>query len=332
MPERFDVPKLITLTKNGLYCSLGDFYIDPYGQVDIAIITHAHADHARIGAKKYICHHDSVAILKKRLGDTIQIEAKAYNETFEIKGVQLSLHPAGHVLGSAQIRLEYLGEVWVVSGDYKIAADPTCTPFEHVLCDTFITESTFGLPVFKWQATDIIMNNINQWWQQNQTNHQPSLLGAYSFGKAQRVLAGIDNHLGPIYVHGAIENLLPAYQDAGVLLPDVSTIDLRRTKQQYDDALIIAPPSAINSSWGKRFKNANTAFASGWMQIRGNRRHRGVQRGFVLSDHADWPSLLKAIKYSKAQKIYTMHGYADTLSKYLCEIGIDAEPLKREAL
>ena len=320
---------LITHASNGLYCQAGDFYIDPTGQVEIAVITHAHADHARFGASQYICHHHAVPILKKRLGEQVNIKPVCYGEHFKIKDVQLSLHPAGHILGSAQVRLAYNDLVWVVSGDYKLADDPTCEGFEHITCDVFITESTFGLPVFKWQKNHIIMDEINQWWLTNQKNSQPSLVGAYSLGKAQRILAGINAELGPIYVHGAIQNLLPAYYQAGVNLPDVESIDLRKKNMNYDNALIIAPPSALNSTWAKRFKKANSAFASGWMQIRGNRRNKGVQRGFILSDHADWPSLLKAIKKSQASKVYTMHGYAETLAKYLNEIGIDAETLHR---
>jgi putative mRNA 3-end processing factor len=319
---------MVVVRKEGLYCVPGQFYIDPWRPVDRAVITHAHGDHARFGHAHYLAASPGVAILKSRLGD-IRIDGLAYGERITHNGVTISLHPAGHVLGSAQVRMECGGEVWVASGDYKVEPDKTCTPFEPVTCDTFITESTFGLPIYRWEPEQDIFDDINRWWRRNAEAGRCSVVFAYSFGKAQRILSGLDPSIGPIVCHGAVEPLNRVYREAGVPLPatvmvsDVDKAALRR-------ALVIAPPSAAGSPWMKRFGDYSDAFASGWMQLRGARRRRGVDRGFVLSDHADWPGLMTAIRATEAQQVVVTHGSIGTMVRWLCQNGLDAKAFETE--
>lgn len=309
----------------GLYCPAGDFFIDPWRPVERAVITHGHSDHARWGSARYLCHSHSAPILRHRLGD-VSIQAVAYGETVEIGGVRVSLHPAGHVLGSAQIRVERRGEVWVASGDYKTEDDGISAPFEPQRCHAFITESTFGLPVYRWRAQAAILADINAWWRENTVLGRASVIGAYGLGKAQRVLKYLDADIGPIACHGALTAMNEIYGSCGVALPrthrvaDLPRADLAR-------AIVIAPPSAIDSPWSRRFGDFSDAFASGWMQIRGNRRRRGVDRGFALSDHADWPGLLQAVEATGAPRVFVTHGGADALTRYLRESGVDARTL-----
>ncbi|MFL6657983.1 MAG: ligase-associated DNA damage response exonuclease [Massilia sp.] len=313
---------MVVVRKEGLYCVPGQFYIDPWQPVERAVITHAHGDHARVGHGHYLAAASSVGVLRTRLGE-IHIDGLDYGATVEHNGVTISLHPAGHVLGSAQVRMEHKGEVWVASGDYKVEPDGTCAPFEPVRCDTFITESTFGLPIYRWTAQQQIFDELNDWWRKNAAQGRCSVVFAYAFGKAQRILAGIDPSIGPIVCHGAAEPINHAYRAAGVPLPptcmvgDVAKADLQR-------ALVIAPPSASGSPWMKRFGDYSDAFASGWMQLRGARRRRGVDRGFVLSDHADWPGLLEAIAATGAPRVIVTHGSIPVMVRYLREQGLDA--------
>jgi putative mRNA 3-end processing factor len=301
--------------------------------VDQALITHAHADHARTGHERYLAAADGETVLRKRLG-TVNLQTLAYGERLRIGDVDVSFHPAGHVLGSAQIRLEYRGEIWVVSGDYKLDDDPTCVPFEPIRCHTFVSESTFGLPIYQWQRPQQIFDQINHWWQGNANNGQASVLYGYSFGKAQRILAGIDASIGPIFCHGAIELLNQAYRDTGVHLPQTCKLGEISTPKSdpkpFGRALILAPPSAAGSPWVRRFGDASDAFASGWMQLRGARRRRAVDRGFVLSDHADWPSLQRAIGATGAQRVLLTHGYVAVMVRWLREQGLDAQALETE--
>ncbi len=323
---------VISIRPEGLYCSAGDFYIDPWRAVDCALITHAHADHARTGAQRYLATSQSEGILRKRLGQEIAFQGMTYGDRIQLGEATVSFHPAGHVLGSAQIRVEVDGEVWVISGDYKRDADPTCTLFEPVPCHTFITEATFGLPIYRWQSGAAIAQQIYDWWQQ--APERPSLLFCYSFGKAQRVLAelaqitqraGVDR---PVYVHGAIAVLNEIYRQQGIDLGQTIPTTAVPKTHGYQGDLILAPPSGHRSSWMKRFKQPQTAFASGWMAVRGARRRRGYERGFVLSDHADWPGLVQTVKETQAEKIYVTHGQSDTLARYLREaLGLEAEPL-----
>jgi putative mRNA 3-end processing factor len=320
---------LITVTPQGLYCPPGDFYIDPWRPVARAVITHGHSDHARWGSQRYLCQSDCAPILRRRLGDVV-IETLDYGERIEINGVTLSLHPAGHVLGSAQVRLDYEGEVWVASGDYKTEADGVSAPFEPVRCNVFITESTFGLPIYRWRPQREIMSDIDDWWRANAAAGRASAMFAYGLGKAQRIIGNIDASIGPIVCHGAIEPLNAIYRAQGVALPATKMVSDFPDKAGLSAALVIAPPSAAGTQWLKRFGDHSDAFASGWMQIRGNRRRRGVDRGFALSDHADWPGLLDAIRATGAERVYATHGSVGALTRYLREGGVDARALHTE--
>lgn len=313
---------MVVVRKEGLYCVPGQFYIDPWRPVDRAVITHAHGDHARVGHGHYLSASGGVDILRSRLGD-IHIDGIEYGDTVVHNGVTVSLHPAGHVLGSAQVRMEHKGEVWVASGDYKVEPDRTCTPFEPVRCDTFITESTFGLPIYRWQPQQEIFDDINSWWRKNAEAGRCSVVFAYAFGKAQRILSGLDPGIGPIVCHGAAEPLNKVYRARGVDLPPtvmVTDVD----KQALKRAIVIAPPSAAGSPWMKRFGDYSDAFASGWMQLRGARRRRGVDRGFILSDHADWPGLMTAVRATEAQRVIVTHGSISVMVRWLCQQGLDA--------
>ncbi|MDZ4834293.1 MAG: ligase-associated DNA damage response exonuclease [Candidatus Melainabacteria bacterium] len=321
---------MIVSTENGLYCPAGNFYIDPWRAVDTAIITHAHSDHARFGSNKYFCVKQSEGILRYRLGEDFSADTLEYGEVIKLGDVQVSLHPAGHILGSAQVRVERAGQVWVASGDYKREADPTCAPFEPIKCDTFITESTFGLPIYTWQSDSEVFEEVNKWWRKNAEEGKSSLILGYSLGKAQRLLKGIDSSIGPIYTHGAIEALNEIYRASGISLPETQRVPLIKATKSYAGALIVAPPAVLGSAWVKRFGTVSTAFASGWMRIRGMRRRYAVDRGFVLSDHADWPSLLRTIRETGAQKVLVTHGYSDVLVRYLREIGIDSDVMETQ--
>ncbi len=320
---------LIVQRPEGLYCPPGDFYIDPWRPVPRAVITHAHADHARIGNGHYLAASPAEGVLRARLGE-IDLQTLAYGERIQHHGVTLSLHPAGHVLGSAQVRLEHRGQVWVASGDYKVAPDRTCEPFEPVRCDVFITESTFGLPIYRWRTDEEIFGDINAWWSRNVLAGRASVLACYSFGKAQRILSGVDATIGPIIVHGAVEPLNRAYRAAGVALPATQMVTEVSNKADLKRALVLCPPSAVASTWLRRFGDASTAFASGWMQVRGNRRRGGYDRGFVLSDHADWPGLMKAIGETGAQRVIVTHGSIPVMVRYLTEQGLQAEGFETE--
>ena len=320
---------LVIARPEGLYCPPGDFYIDPWKPVDRAVITHAHGDHARRGSAHYLAAAPSQGVLHARLGGDINLQSLAYGEAVMHNGVKVSLHPAGHVLGSAQVRIEHGGRIWVASGDYKTGPDPTCPPFEPVPCDTFITESTFGLPVFRWQAQDEVFAQINAWWRANAHAGRASVLYAYAFGKAQRVLSGLDASIGPIVTHGAMNALNAAYREQGVALPAThSVLDLDRAA--LTQSLVLAPPSAQGSTWLRRFGEHSDAFASGWMQLRGMRRRRALDRGFVLSDHADWPGLMQAIAATGAGRVIVTHGYVEPLVRHLQEQGLEAGAFKTE--
>ena len=314
---------LIVQKTEGLYCPAGDFYIDPWRPVDRAVITHAHADHARSGHGHYLAHTDAQGVMRARLG-AINLQALPYGEVVEHSGVRISLHPAGHVLGSAQVRLEYQGQVWVASGDYKVAPDATCAPFEPVRCNTFITESTFGLPIYRWEDDAVVFAQINAWWAANAALGKASVLCCYSFGKAQRILSGVDASIGPIITHGAVEPLNRAYRDAGVALPATRTVSEVTDPQDFKRCLVLCPPSATGTPWIKRFEPYSDAFASGWMLLRGARRRGGYDRGFVLSDHADWPGLHRAIGATGAQRVIVTHGSIPVMVRYLQSQGLQA--------
>ena len=319
---------LIEPRPGGLYCAAGDFFIDPWRPVARAIITHAHGDHARPGSASYLCAARGLPVLRTRLGEEARIEGVAYGEVREMNGVRISLHPAGHVLGSSQVRIEHGGEVWVVSGDYKLDPDPTCEPFEPVRCDTFITESTFGLPIYRWCTPDRTFAKVNAWWRANAAAGRASVIFGYAFGKAQRILAGVDSAIGQIIVHGAVEALNRGYRECGVKLPETRMVTDFEAKKDFAGALVVAPPSAQSSPWLRRFGDYSDAFASGWMAIRGARRRRAVDQGFVLSDHADWPSLNRAIEATGAERVFVTHGHIAPLVHWLTELGLEAHAME----
>ncbi|KND57976.1 mRNA 3-end processing factor [Candidatus Paraburkholderia schumanniana] len=312
---------LIVARPEGLFCAEGSFYIDPWRPVERAVITHAH----------YLAANPGLGVLLSRLPG-IDVQELEYGEAIVVNGVRVSLHPAGHVLGSAQVRVEHKGRVWVASGDYKIEPDPTCAPFEPVRCDTFITESTFDLPIYRWENPRAVFDGIDSWWRHNAAQGRASVLFCYSFGKAQRILAGVDAAIGPIFCHGAVEPLNRAYAQAGIALPETRLVSdiAAKDKTAFKGALIIAPPSAQGSTWMRRFGDYSDAFASGWMRLRGTQRRRGVDRSFVLSDHADWPGLQFAIGASGAERVIVTHGQIEPMVRWLSEQGLDAGAFKTE--
>ena len=315
---------LLQITTKGLYCPAGNFYVDPWMPVDKAVITHGHADHARPGSREYLAAEPARPVLSVRLGNEASIETLRYCETRTVNGVAVSFHPAGHLLGSAQVRLEHRGQVWVVSGDYKTHSDPTCADFEPVPCHTFITESTFGLPIYRWPDPARVFEEINAWWRGNQERGWTSVLFSYALGKAQRLLAGIDPSIGPILVHGSIPPLNEAYRQGGIALPEVERANQENSKVTRGRALVLAPPSTLGTPWLRKFSPMSLAMASGWMRIRGTRRRRSMDRGFVLSDHADWPGLLETIEATGAERIGVTHGYTAQMIQWLQEQGRDA--------
>ena len=317
-------PNLLEINDCGIYCPQADVYIDPWKPVKRALITHAHGDHARSGNDFYMAHKQSEQVLRLRLGETINLQTVAYGESITINGVKISFHPAGHITGSAQIRLEYNGEIWVASGDYKTEEDTTCTPFEAVRCHTFITERTFGLPIYKWEPQGDIFQEINNWWQLNKNEGFTSLLCGYSLGKAQRLMANVDPTIGHILLHGAVYNVSEALKKDGLILPAYERLSGDTPKNVINGSLVIAPPSALNSPWMRKLKPVRTAIASGWMNLRGPKRRRAVDRGFVLSDHADWEGLNSAIKQTGAERVLVTHGYTAAFSRWLQTQGYDA--------
>ncbi len=318
------MPTLLSLTPDGLYCEAGDFHIDPWRPVARAVITHAHGDHARWGSRRYFTAAEGAGVLRARLGPDAEIHGVAWGEVIERSGVRVSLHPAGHILGSAQVRVEHRGEVWLVTGDYKTERDPTCAPFEPLRCHTLVTESTFGLPIYRWRPQAEIFAEIDAWWRGNVAAGRTSVLFAYALGKAQRLLAGVDAAIGPILLHGAMGRFTRAYRAAGVALPEARWADDGAIKATKGAALVLAPPSAQGSPWMRRFDPSSTAFASGWMQIRGARRRQALDRGFAISDHADWDGLLGTVRASGAERVWVTHGYTAVLARWLREQGLDA--------
>jgi putative mRNA 3-end processing factor len=322
---------LLEIRPEGLYCPEGDFFIDPHRPVDRAVITHAHADHARAGSRRYLTTRRGRSALQKRLGADAAIDAVGYGETVRMNRVAVSLHPAGHILGSAQVRLHRDGEVWVVTGDFKTAPDPTCEPFEPVVCHTLVTESTFGLPVFRWPPAERVMGDIRSWWVENRERGRTSLLHVYALGKAQRVLASLAGETGPVLVHGAVAALNGIYEEEGLELCPHRPVSGVSDRDLLSRALVLAPASAAQPGWLRRFPSVSEASASGWMQIRGFRRRRALDRGFVLSDHADWPGLLGAVEASGAERVWALHGFARPFARYLSEKGLDARAVEVRA-
>lgn len=320
---------VLTFTPQGIYCPAGDFHIDPWRPVPRALITHGHADHARPGHGRYLATDLAAPVLRHRLG-AITLDTIRYGELRQIGGAAVSFHPAGHVPGSAQIRVAVAGQVWVASGDYKVEDDGLSTPFEPVRCHAFITESTFGLPVFRWRPQAEIGAEMNQWWRESLAAGRTPMLGAYSLGKAQRLMSLLDPGIGPILTHGAVEPTTGLLRGQGLRLPDTIPVTAETKGKDHPGALVIAPPSALGSAWAKRFGPVSTGFASGWMQLRGIRRRRAMDRGFVISDHADWDGLNSAIRATGAETVFVTHGYTDVFARWLRDQGYDAQVLQTE--
>jgi putative mRNA 3-end processing factor len=323
---------LLKVTDLGLYCEQGDFVVDPWRPVERAVITHAHADHLCRGCGHYLLARPGLSVARSRLDELATIATVPYGEPVLINGVKLSLHPAGHILGSSQVRVEHAGRVWVVSGDYKVETDSTCAAFDPIRCHVFISECTFGLPIYRWAPQKEVLTEIVAWWRANQASGRASLLFAYSLGKAQRILAGLSEFVrdqggwpGQIYTHGAVEVMNQAYRAEGVDLPATTHVAEAGPGVDWSTALIVAPPSAHQSPWARRFGPVSSAFASGWMRIRGTRRRRAIDRGFVLSDHADWPGLLASIDATGAETVWLTHGYTSVVARWLREHGKDAD-------
>ena len=319
---------LLETTPEGFYCPPGDFHVDPRRPVERAVVTHAHADHARPGSRGYLVARAGLPVFRRRLGAAAPLEAVAYGEAVRRGETRVSLHPAGHVLGSAQARIEHRGRVVVVSGDYKVAGDATCTPFEPIPCHAFVTESTFGLPVYRWPAEGAVLEEIHAWWRANREAGRTSVLYAYALGKAQRVLSGLDASIGPVLLHGAVDNVTAAYREAGVALAGAQRADAASAKRHRGSALVVAPISANATSWVRKFRPFATGFVSGWMRVRGARRRRAVDRGFVISDHADWDGLNRAVRETGCASVGVTHGHRHALARWLAERGYESAALE----
>jgi putative mRNA 3-end processing factor len=314
---------LIEYTNKGFYCLVGNFYIDPIKPVDKALITHAHSDHARWGHGSYLSNKLSVPIIKERLGNSINIQGVEYGEIININDVKVSFHPAGHVVGSAQIRLEYNGEVWVITGDYKIENDNVSTPFELVKCDTFVTECTFGRPYFNWQPQEEIFNNINEWWVNNQKENRPSVLMAYTLGKTQRVLKNIDPSLGKIVLDSSANAITDIIKAQGIELPKTYSYK-ELSSNELNKALVIGPSSIRKSKWVENLQNYSSAYSSGWMQLPYSEKRFKVEKGFTISDHVDWNALNKVVKDTGASRVFTIHGFTKQFTQWLNDQGIES--------
>lgn len=320
---------LLCFTDGGIFCEAGGFYIDPWRKVNKAIVTHAHSDHARWGMNSYLCHEDSAAVMRLRLGANINVETLPYHKSIFINGIEVSLYPAGHIPGSAQVRVAYKGEVWVVSGDYKLEYDGLSPAFEPVTCHTFITECTFGLPIYRWKKQEVVFDEINQWWVQNKQEGKVSVLACYSLGKAQRLLQNV-GAIGPIFQHGAIHNTYLALRESGFNLRQAELLNAIVTKEQLVGALVLCPPSALSTPWMKKLEPYADATASGWMTLRGIKRRQSLDRGFVISDHADWIGLNSAIAATGCENVVATHGYTSVFSAWLQEQGLNASEAKTE--
>lgn len=321
--------QLLEFTDRGIFCARAGVYIDPWKPVERALITHGHSDHAYPGHQYYLCTTEAMPVIKHRLYlEDSSIETLDYGAGIDIKGVRFSFHPAGHIPGSAQVRVEYKGEVWVFSGDYKIEPDGISTPFEPLKCNVFITESTFGLPIYKWKDQSEVFAEINEWWRKNQSAGKASVITGYTLGKSQRILMNVDASIGKIFTHGAVDSINKLMRAQGIALPEAPRVSDEIPKDDLKGALIICPPSAVGSPWVRRFAPFSLGVASGWMKLRGTRRRRGADRGFVLSDHADWDDLNAVIKETGAHKVFVTHGYSEVFAHWLNTLGIEAHEVK----
>lgn len=321
--------ELLQFTDSGIYCPPADVYLDPWKPVHRALISHAHGDHATGGSNHYLCTDVTRHVIQYRLNlSDDKVESVEYGKRININGVQFSFHPAGHIPGSAQIRVEFKGQVWCFSADYKLHNDGVSTPFEPVRCHVFITESTFGLPVYKWDSPQRIFEEINRWWTANRAEGKVSVLAGYALGKAQRIIKNLDTSIGKIYVHGAVHAVNRILQQQDVKLPETTYVSPETRKQDVEGALVICPPSALGSPWMRRFSPYSSGIASGWMNLRGARRRRSADRGFVLSDHADWNELNTVVAETGAERVFVTHGYAEVFAQWLREKGLHAHDVK----
>ena len=318
---------LLQKTPEGLYCPAGGFYIDPHLPVERAVVTHAHTDHARWGCRNYLAAAPSEQLLRMRMNEDAEFQFLDYGESLVVGGVDISFHPAGHILGSAQVRLEHRGQIAVVTGDYKLGSDPTCESWTPVQCDLLVTESTFGLPIYRWSTMQSVMDEINAWWRASRDNGKCCVLYGYAVGKSQSLLAGLDPSIGPIYTHGAVEKGTEAYRRTGVDMPSTTYVGSIEGKHDWKGGMVVAVPSAHGTQWMKKFGRVSTAMASGWMAVRGSRRRRSLDRGFVLSDHVDWQSLLTAVDQCDPETVWVTHGYSAAVARYLNENGRHAEAI-----
>ncbi|HYG18762.1 MAG TPA: ligase-associated DNA damage response exonuclease [Ohtaekwangia sp.] len=321
---------LLDFTDRGIYCPAADVYLDPWKPVKRAIISHGHSDHASWGHGQYLCTVPTAPIIRHRLSLRDNVQAEPYGRPVFINGVRFSFHPAGHIPGSAQIRVERNGEVWVFSGDYKLEADHLSEPFEQQRCQVFITESTFGLPVYRWHPQEQVVNEINTWWRKNQLEGKISVIAGYTLGKSQRIIKNVDASIGKIFVHGAVDVMNDVLRQQGIALPETHRVTKETKKQEYEGALVVCPPSAVGSPWIRRFLPYSLGIASGWMLLRGARRRRGADRGFVLSDHADWNDLNSTVRATGAERVFVTHGYSEVFTRWLNETGIEAQAVKTE--
>ncbi len=310
---------LIRYKDGSLYCDLADVWIDPNRPVKRALITHAHFDHFTFGCEEYLSTIETAILIKERIGENVNIKTFDYGEKFKINGINISFHPSGHILGSSQIKFIFAEEKWLVSGDFKLQKDDTCKQYEIVKTDYLISECTFGLPIFKWDETKKIAINISKWIANSPD--KTSLLFCYSLGKAQRLIHEISqtNFKGNIYCHGSIYKINNCYRKLGISIKDTLKIENKKNIDELKGSLILLPPSLSKGSYLRNFKNIQTAFASGWMSIRALKKRSGYDKGFPISDHADWYGILEMIKKSEAQNIFFHHGDSEALSKYLIE-------------
>ena len=315
---------MLRLTKNGIYCPKGDFYIDATGKVERNIVTHAHSDHARPGHISYLAHKSSIPLLRARLGKNITVQALDYKREISMNGVNVSLFPAGHIYGSSQVKMSSGGETWVFSGDYKLEDDHLSVPFEPVKCHVFLTECTFGLPVYCWPEQQMVYNQINDWWRMNKSEGITSILFGYSLGKSQRIIKNIDHSVGPVYVHKTVATMNNAIKSSGGDLPETITLEENTALDEVIGNLIIAPPSITSGRLIHGLSPVSTAMASGWAQSGKHSGRSKLNKGFVLSDHADWNGLIQAIKETSADRVLTMHGYKEELTQWLNESGIES--------
>lgn len=315
---------MLVLTPKGLYCPRGDFYIDPCRAVDTAVVTHAHSDHARKGSKLYVTAASGVGVLKQRLGPKIAVRPLAYGEKLRLGGVEVSLHPAGHILGSAQVRVAGGGEVWVASGDYKREPDPTCEPFEVVPCDVFVTEATFGTPGFSWARERDLGREIADWWKENAARGVNSVLFAYSLGKTQRVLGVLAPLVDrPVHCHPSASAINDCYRAEGVRLAPTRCLSALAPGERLRGELVVAPTSFLRTEQASALGDSyTTAFASGWTA----RGYGGFDRGFPMSDHADWDDLVRTARETGAKRVYVQHRGHGALVRHLKALGLQAFP------